>query len=85
MPVNPESNKYYYSGIIGFSRTGLKICFKEQVSNDVRNKHIIVYFLGADLMLGVEVERHANRDRIIIIDHDIVFVKTNSEITAMNH
>jgi hypothetical protein len=43
----------------------------DRVADDVRNKHVLVYFLEADLMLGVERQTHANRNRTIIIDHDI--------------
>jgi hypothetical protein len=39
---------------------------------DVQNKHVVLYFLGADLMFGVERQGHANRDRMIIIDDGII-------------
>jgi hypothetical protein len=36
------------------------------------NKYVVEYFLGVNLMLGVERQSHANRDQRIIVDHDMI-------------
>jgi hypothetical protein len=45
--------------------------FNERIPDDKRNKHVTIYFLGMNLMLNIEIQRHANRDRRIIINYDM--------------
>jgi hypothetical protein len=46
------------------------------------NKHDVMYFLGANLILDVERQRFANRDQMIIVGHDMMSVLDLQEQTS---
>jgi hypothetical protein len=54
-----------------------------RILNNMENKHVVAYCLGANLMIDVERQSHVNRDRRIIVGYDRLILDSQEQTSEI--
>jgi hypothetical protein len=68
---------------MGEFSTTWKISMSLRILNNMENKHVVAYCLGANLMIDVERQSHVNRDRRIIVGYDRLILDSQEQTSEI--